>query len=89
MLKENEKDKIEQEQKEKQGENKGSTLGTIVLIFAFLLAAYGLFGGSSSSDDDMEEEEFEIKSQSCETYSDTYHKCHYSIIEERCVCKER
>ena len=44
--------------------------------------------GSSSSSDDTSNwsEEASIE---CQNRSDTYHKCKWSVIEDRCVCKER
>ena len=70
---------------EEERKNKGNT-ALIVGIICLIIGVLCIYGGTSSSDDD---DTTPYKYRTCENKSDTYHKCSWSISEDRCVCKER
>lgn len=57
----------------------------VVCFIIFLIFGIGFDSSSSSDDDDYTPKKYEA----CEAKSDTYHKCSWSITEDRCVCKQR
>lgn len=64
---------------------------TIEVICFILLGIIIIAGGSHSSstkDDDVDVKK-EIEKKICTNKTDDYHKCSWSIIEDRCVCKQR
>ena len=56
---------------------------SIIVVFITLFAG-DIFNNPKSNDDNEPR-----KYKNCEKRSDTYHKCSWSISEDRCVCKQR
>lgn len=74
--------------------NKKNPAKEALNIFIGVMAMLLLFSSCSSSNDsssstNKESAEMEIKRASCESRTNTYYKCSYSIWEDRCVCKAR
>lgn len=53
--------------------------------FALFLIASNGFGSSKKNTGNWSEE----ASKECRNRSNTYYKCSWSVIEDRCVCKQR
>ncbi len=59
-------------------------LGRALLILGAIYLIFGVDWGSKD-DDDLDK----LKIEECINRSDTYHKCSWSALENRCVCKQR
>lgn len=78
--------------KEELGEeefNKKATIPVIIEVVSFIVVMIFVFSDGSSSSSDDTSNWSEEASIECQNRSDTYHKCKWSVIEDRCVCKER
>lgn len=62
-----------------------------VIIVVGLWAVFSFINTMSDQYEKEDEETNKImdKKAACDTLTDAYHKCTYSVWEERCVCKER
>lgn len=65
---------------------KKNALPLIGIVASIIVVVITIFGGDLISNPQPDEPR---KYKNCEKRSDTYHKCSWSISEDRCVCKER
>lgn len=49
----------------------------------------GTFDNTSTPAEEREKEEFRQKVEACQQQTNTYYKCSWSNLENRCVCKQR
>ena len=65
-------------------------IGTICLILGLGFCLFsGVITSSNTKKDDDVDVKKEIEKKICTNKTDDYHKCSWSVIEDRCVCKQR
>jgi hypothetical protein len=62
-------------------------IGIIALIIYLNTPNY--YEENQKAKNNIEKEQLKINRERCSNQSDTYHKCKWSILENRCICKQR
>lgn len=65
-------------------------MAPIAILVVVLIISFGKESGwFDSTPKSIEEMNSQQQINDCLNRSDTYHKCHWSAVEDMCVCKER
>lgn len=94
ILNSEKKDKVITEQEYSKKIKKPITVGVIsIIVVVISLIGLNNISNSIAPEDYDDEEEIDVKEEIekklCTDKTDEYHKCSWSISEDRCVCKER
>lgn len=60
-----------------------------VIAFIIYLNTPNYYEESQEEKNNIKSEQLKINRERCSNQSDTYHKCKWSISENRCICKQR